>query len=145
MVRTTGALKLGSTLAALGAIVPRYLGGAMKTFLLAAVCSALLSGCASLMFEEHDPKVLLAQDQAACDGYGYHRGTDAYAQCLQLRDQGRQAHDDAARARISASLSQLSASLNAQSISNRPVTCMSNGNATRYGNSAYGSSMTTCY
>ena len=117
----------------------------MKFVVTALLCCGLLSGCASLMFEEHDPKVLLAQDQTACDGYGFKRGTDTFAQCMQLRDDQRQAHDDAARARISNGLSQLSANLNAQSVTNRPVTCMSNGNATRYGNTAYGSATTTCY
>jgi hypothetical protein len=117
----------------------------MKLILLVALCGFMLSGCASLMFEEHDPKVLLAQDQAACDGYGYKRGTDTFAYCMQLRDQQREARDDAARARVAAGFRQLGANMTSQSIANRPVTCMSNGNATRYGNSAYGTSTTTCY
>jgi hypothetical protein len=98
------------------------------------------------MFEEHDPKVLLAQDQAACDGYGFRRGTDAYAQCMQLRDEGRQAHDDAARARVSAGLRQLGADMTAQSIANRPTTCNTVGmaNVAGYG-TVTGTSTTTCY
>lgn len=92
-----------------------------------------------------DPAVLEAQDKSACLGYGFKAATDAFAQCMQLRDMQRQASDDAARARVAASLNQMSANLNAQSIANRPVTCNSMGNANRFGNSVYGNTTTTCY
>ena len=48
--------------------------------------SAVSAGCRTLTPEE-----LRAADEAQCSDYGFRRGTDAYAACLQRIDLSRQA------------------------------------------------------
>lgn len=114
----------------------------MRLFVSIAVVLLAVSGCSSLA-PAPNPERLLAQDQSACDAYGFKRGTDAYAQCMQLRDQQRNAIDASDRARRSAALANLSASLLAPPP--QRVTCSTHGSATGFGRTVYGNSTTTCY
>lgn len=115
----------------------------MKLSVAGALCAVLLSGCATLAMHA-DPKVNFAQDQSACEAYGFRHNTDAFAQCMELRDQQRQASDDAARGRISAGLRSLGQQLAAPPRSTL-TTCTTTGSAYGSYGSVSGHSTTTCF
>jgi hypothetical protein len=48
------------------------------------VCALALASCVS-------PEELRREDERACAGYGFHAGTDAFANCLQQENLARQA------------------------------------------------------
>jgi len=49
-----------------------------------AICALALASCVS-------PEELHRQDEATCTGYGFHPGTDAFANCMQRENLARQA------------------------------------------------------
>ena len=55
----------------------------------AALLAALLGGCAAL--DDLDRRI----DQAACDGFGFQRGTEAYANCMMQQAAQRAMEDQA--------------------------------------------------
>ncbi len=55
--------------------------------------ATLLGGCA---VAEAIDKMERQEDQAACDGFGFRRGTDAYANCMMQQSAQREAEDQAA-------------------------------------------------
>jgi hypothetical protein len=89
----------------------------MRLLLVSSVLLPLLVGCSSLA-PAPNPKQLIAQDQSACDAYGFKRRTDGYAQC-QLRDHQRTARDESARERSRLALAKLGSDL----LSPQSVTC----------------------
>lgn len=109
----------------------------MKKLVLLVGAAVLLAGC-----QTTSPEVRLANNNAACSGYGFKAGTDAYAACMMQKDRDDEAEARQRQRAIGAALSDMGKSMQQQ---NRSVTCNTYGTANRFGNSAYGNSTTTCY
>jgi hypothetical protein len=61
-------------------------GTGMRRISLLALAGVMLAGCQT-------PEERLAIRQSRCEGYGFHLGTDGYAQCLMRLDQEDRALD----------------------------------------------------
>src|SRR4051812_11269048 len=98
-----------------------------------------MSTLAKWKLDGAESNALLTQDKVSLRRLWVQARKRNFAQCTQLRDEQRGAHDDAARARLAAGFRQVAV----QSAANKPVTCMSNGSATSYGNTASGNLLLT--
>jgi len=71
----------------------------MRKFAAVTALALVISGCQQIAdFKAQRAAARAAHDAEVCTGYGFKVGTDAYAQCLQNRDDQRRADQRAAAA-----------------------------------------------
>ncbi len=92
-----------------------------------------IAGCSTTT-----PAERLAQNQTACERYGFKAGTEAYATCLMNLDQRQQQEDRDRMRRVGAALTQVG---NSYPPPRQMVTCNTFGSRT----GAFNNTTTTCY
>ena len=86
----------------------------MKKIVLLVGVSVILAGC-----QTTSPEVLLANQNAACAGYGFKPGTDGFANCMMQMDRDEQADYRRRQQELSDSMYDMNRSMRM----NRPVIC----------------------